>query len=209
MNRQESRTLARAAAVLLAAGAVRWVVEGAPPPAPVDPSSSALAALDSAVTAEVAVETRANTPLADDERLDPNVADVVELRRLPGVGPATAEAIVRSREAEGPFTRPDDLERVRGIGPATVAKIMPHLAFTSAHGLAAIAPPGPEPVDLNQAGVEALDALPGIGPALAGRIVESRARDGPFRRADDLLRVRGIGPALLERLRPRVRPGGG
>lgn len=209
MNRQESRTLAKAAAVLLAAGAVRLVVEG-PPPAPViDPSTSTLAALDSAVTAEVAVEARADTPLEEGERLDPNVAEVVELRRLPGVGPATAEAIVRSRETEGPFRAPADLERVRGIGPATVAKLAPHLAFTSAHGLAAIVPAGPEPVDLNEAGVEALDGLPGIGPALAERIVQSRARDGPFRRADDLLRVRGIGPVLLERLRPRVRPGGG
>ncbi len=207
MNKQESRTLARAAAVLLAAGAVRWAVEG-PPPAPPPETGSAIEALDSAVTAEVAIEQRANTPLAEGERLDPNVAEVVELRRLPGVGPATAEAIVRSREADGPFVGPDDLERVRGIGPATVAKLAPHLTFTSASGLLA-APREAEPVDLNQAGVEALDRLPGIGPALAERIVQSRARDGPFRRADDLLRVRGIGPVLLERLRPRVRPGGG
>ena len=59
-------------------------------------------------------------------------------------------------------------------------------------------------VDLNRAGVPELDALPGIGPVLAGRIVEHRARYGPFRSVDELLAVRGIGARLLERLRPRV-----
>lgn len=207
MNQHESRTLVRAAAVLLVAGVVRWVSEDAPQPPPVAPGASALAELDSAVREATDLEARANTPLGPDERLDPNEADLVELRRLPGVGPATAEAIVRSRESDGPFRSAADLERVRGIGPATVAKLEPHLAFGGL-GEAWSAAAGPERVDLNQAGVEALDGLPGIGPALAERIVESRRTEGPFRRLDDLLRVRGIGPVVLERLRPRVRPGG-
>jgi competence protein ComEA len=64
-------------------------------------------------------------------------------------------------------------------------------------------------VDVNRADAQALEALPGIGPALARRILESRQRDGPFRTPDDLLRVRGIGPAVLARLKPLVRLGGG
>lgn len=59
--------------------------------------------------------------------------------------------------------------------------------------------------DLNQADERALDALPGIGPVLARRIVEHRRRQGPFRRIDELLAVPGIGPRLLERLRPHLR----
>ena len=59
-------------------------------------------------------------------------------------------------------------------------------------------------VDLNRATAAQLDALPGIGPVLALRIVEQRGRAGPFRSADELLAVRGIGPHLLERLRPLV-----
>jgi competence protein ComEA len=46
--------------------------------------------------------------------------------------------------------------------------------------------------------------LPGIGPVLAGRIVEDRTANGPYRQAADLLRVKGIGPATLARLRPRL-----
>jgi len=62
-------------------------------------------------------------------------------------------------------------------------------------------------VNVNTAGVEELQALPRIGPALARRIVEFRRKAGPFRRVEDLLAVRGIGPKLLERLRGRVSVG--
>ena len=50
--------------------------------------------------------------------------------------------------------------------------------------------------------------LPGIGPALSARIVEYRQRKGPFRSVWELGRVRGIGPVLLERIRPYVKAGG-
>ncbi len=56
-------------------------------------------------------------------------------------------------------------------------------------------------IDPNTAGPERLTDLPGIGPALAGRIVVDRERHGPYRRAEDLLRVPGIGPATLRRIR--------
>ena len=60
------------------------------------------------------------------------------------------------------------------------------------------------PVDLNRAGVAELDALPGIGRVLAGRILQYRATHGPFREAEELMAVPGIGPRLFERLRPHV-----
>lgn len=59
--------------------------------------------------------------------------------------------------------------------------------------------------DLNRASPAELDRLPGIGPVLARRIVEHRERHGPFRSADELLGVPGIGTRLLERIRPHVR----
>ncbi len=62
-------------------------------------------------------------------------------------------------------------------------------------------------IDLNRADARELDQLPGIGPVLAARIVEHRRLAGPYRTVEELLAVRGIGPALLERLRDRVRTG--
>jgi len=50
--------------------------------------------------------------------VDLNRATAVELDELPGVGPATAAAIVAHRDLNGPFASVDDLEAVRGIGPA-------------------------------------------------------------------------------------------
>ena len=60
------------------------------------------------------------------------------------------------------------------------------------------------PLDVNLASAAELERLPGVGPALAARIVEARTRDGPFGSVDDLRRVRGVGGATLERLRPRL-----
>jgi competence protein ComEA len=63
----------------------------------------------------------------------------------------------------------------------------------------------PPSVDLNAASAEQLEDLPGIGPALANAIVDHRTRHGRFRAVDDLLDVRGIGPAKLDGLRDLVR----
>lgn len=66
---------------------------------------------------------------------------------------------------------------------------------------------GPAPgrtLDLNRASEADLDRLPGIGPVLARRIVERRRELGGFRRVEDLLAVKGIGPRLYERLGPLV-----
>jgi len=62
-------------------------------------------------------------------------------------------------------------------------------------------PPQP-PFAVNLVGVDTLVHLPGVGPVLAGRIVASRHEAGPFRDADDLRRVKGIGPKLSARLAP-------
>lgn len=60
------------------------------------------------------------------------------------------------------------------------------------------------PVDVNTASVDMLDDLPGIGPVLARRIVAHRERHGPFHRLEDLLQIDGIGPRLLDRIRPLI-----
>lgn len=67
------------------------------------------------------------------------------------------------------------------------------------------APPGSPGFDINRATAAEWDELPGIGPSKAQAIVEDRERNGPFRSIDDLARVRGIGPKLLERLREAIK----
>ena len=59
-------------------------------------------------------------------------------------------------------------------------------------------------IRINVASASDLELLPGIGPAMARRLIEERDRAGPFRRLEDLRRVKGIGPKSLERLRDWV-----
>ena len=61
-------------------------------------------------------------------------------------------------------------------------------------------------LDVDRATAAEFERLPGIGPALAARIVADRASNGPFGSPGGLLRVRGIGPKTLDRLRPFLRP---
>lgn len=62
-------------------------------------------------------------------------------------------------------------------------------------------------IDINRAGAEELQRLPRIGPKIALRIVEYRNKNGNFRRPEDLLKVKGIGPKTFAGLKPLVRAG--
>ena len=73
-------------------------------------------------------------------------------------------------------------------------------------------PPAPPPprddrIDLNHASVAELRGLPGIGPVGAGRIVDEREENGPYRSVGDLVRVAGFGPSRVRGLVSRVRAG--
>lgn len=82
------------------------------------------------------------------------------------------------------------------VDPALRVEVPPDLADAQATSV--------EPLDINVADVRALDELPGVGPATAAAIVAEREQHGPFVSVDDLLRVPGIGPAKLDRLRELV-----
>ncbi|MBP9866437.1 MAG: helix-hairpin-helix domain-containing protein, partial [Candidatus Omnitrophica bacterium] len=49
-----------------------------------------------------------------------------------------------------------------------------------------------------------LQAVPGIGPAIAGRIVDYRAQFGPFERVDEVQNVSGIGPIKFEKMKLQI-----
>ena len=100
-------------------------------------------------------------------------------------------------------------------GPAFPPPPAPQMANPSAHEAStspAVGTAGheagelrlPTPLNVNTANAEGLQTLPGIGPALAERIVADREARGPFRTPEDLLRVPGIGPKRWERIRPLV-----
>lgn len=64
---------------------------------------------------------------------------------------------------------------------------------------------GDGPLDLNSATLEQLESLPGVGPVLAGRIVEWRVAHGRFSSVEELGEVTGVGDKTLANLAPRLR----
>jgi len=78
-------------------------------------------------------------------------------------------------------------------------------APASGAGAPALAPlTADQKINLNTATASELDALPGIGPVIAQRILDYRAQHGPFARPEDLMEVSGIGEATFNRIKDDV-----
>ena len=92
----------------------------------------------------------------------------------------------------------------RGEAPFTPAPAPPVASTPARPALGSGGGPPSEKINLNQADATALATLPGIGPALAGRIIAYRTEHGPFKQIEDLKLVRGIGDAIFESIRPYI-----
>lgn len=144
------------------------------------------------------------------------VVDVVGAVRAPGLyrlpaGARVADAV----RAAGGLTRRADPLLVNLAAPVADgeqvlvgARGSPAAAggAATATGGAATATGPAAPVDLNSAGVEQLDALPGVGPVTAQKIVDYRQQHGPFTSVADLDAIAGIGPATIKDLLGLVVP---
>jgi competence protein ComEA len=146
-----------------------------------------------------------------------NTATQAELEAVKGVGPATAKKIIDNR----PYNSLDDLKKA-GLSAKKIGALKSSVTASEAavpeekksardakqKGEAAAAakagePAAAGPVDLNSADQKALEALPGIGPATAKKIIEAR----PFNSVDDLSKVKGMSKAKMAALKDKVTAG--
>jgi competence protein ComEA len=136
------------------------------------------------------------------------VVDVVGAVLRPGLyrmreGQRIADAVARA----GGTSRKADLEQINLAAPIADGEqiVVPR------RGSPGTAPAGAGagstgPVHLSTATVEQLDALPGVGPVTAQKIVDYRQAHGAFHSVDELDAIPGIGPARLDQLRDLVAP---
>lgn len=137
------------------------------------------------------------------------VVDVVGAVRRPGLyrlsqGARIADALAR---AGGP-TPKAQVELVNLAAPVSDGEqiVVPRRGAVAASGGTGGAAVPAGPVHLNTATLEQLDALPGVGPVTAQKILDFRQEHGAFGSVDELDAIPGIGPARLEQLRDLVAP---
>jgi competence protein ComEA len=125
------------------------------------------------------------------------------LYRLPQ-GARVADAV----RLAGGVTRSAQLELVNLAAPIAdgAQVVVPRRGVAAAVGSGGTAGVPSAPVHLNSATLEQLDALPGVGPVTAQKILDHRQQHGAFRSVDELDAIPGIGPARLEQLRELVTP---
>jgi competence protein ComEA len=160
------------------------------------------------------------TDTVDSPFVDLNQADRTQLLQLPGVGDSLAHRIEAYRAEHHGFRSVDELRKVGGVGSKMLEKLRPFVYVTAptsdededeqAKKVTEKPPPLvgkkgklTERIDVNRASAAELQRLPGIGPKLSRRIVETR-QTKRLQSVDDLRRVPGIGAKTLERLRPYV-----
>ena len=193
------RILLGAGVVVAGAAGVLWLLR---PPA--DPPDAALPFASTTVAP-------ASTATTAAEVLVVHVAGAVQapgLHELPP-GSRVADAIA----AAGGLTSAADPARINLAAPLVDGERVYVLAVGEAEPAVAVGtPPSGDasgtpvgPIDLNTADAEALDSLPGIGPATAAAIIQHRTEVGLFTTVDQLLDVPGIGEAKLEALRDLVK----
>ena len=98
------------------------------------------------------------------------------------------------------------LQRLASLATLAVVALIAFAAAPVAAAPAADTPSGV--VNVNTATAEQLDLLPGVGPAVAGRILEHREKNGSFKSAEDLMLVKGIGEKSFEKMKPYVATSG-
>jgi competence protein ComEA len=140
------------------------------------------------------------------------VIDVAGAVRRPGLyrlrsGSRIDDAIA----AAGGATGKAQLDTVNLAAPVADGEQIVVPARGAAAGSAAATPPAPgsspsAPVDLNSATLEQLEALPGIGPVTAQKILDYRQQHGAFHSVAELQGVPGIGPAHMAQLKGLVIP---
>lgn len=152
--------------------------------------------------------------------IDIRSASLNELILLPGIGEKRAQDIIDHRQQK-PFSNVNEIMLIKGIGIKTYEKMRPMLLIfgndspidkSSKSNVQEVPSSTSKPqktdlsqmVNLNTANLEQLCSLSGIGPAKAQAILDYRAEYGNFASIEDVMKVKGIGPATFAKNKDRL-----
>ena len=120
----------------------------------------------------------------------------------------TSSSFVHGQQTYDPPPSPQQQRAIIALTVTGLATLSLWLTF-SRHGLVDFFHPPERTIhfnlDINSAPPSELSLLPGIGPAMAARIIETREQRGPFKNVDDIIHVPGIGEITLQDMRPFIR----
>jgi len=196
--------------VALAAVFAGWhVLRSTPEPVPVEMSGASWQVGEQASTGTGPTPATGPASAGGDDTSETVVVDVAGKVRRPGIVELPAGArVIDALDAAGGARRSADtstlnLARLLTDGEQIVVggsgvEPVPGAAASTA------ATTAPAMVDINTAGAEELETLPGVGPVTAAAIIQWRTDNGGFAAVEDLLDVSGIGDATLEELKPYV-----
>ena len=154
-----------------------------------------------------------NIHISTEGLLDLNKSSVSDLESLYGIGPVLAERIIEYRNQNGGFTSVSQLLDVNGIGEKKYERIKGSVFVSSDINYIqktefvnnTISEKNNTLININTADLAELQKISGIGPVLAGRIIEYRNIHGDFSSVNNLENVSGIGPATIKRIQPYIR----
>ncbi len=142
---------------------------------------------------------------------DPNTASVATLQSL-GFSVKLASTLEHYRTKGGYIKSGQDLFKIWGMPPDLATRLAPYVRTsiknTASKPWATAYKPAytqATPIDINTASVQEFEALKGIGPVLAARIVGFREKQGGFVKVQDILQVYGVKDSLLQALTPYLR----
>jgi competence ComEA-like helix-hairpin-helix protein len=142
---------------------------------------------------------------------DPNTCTKEEWMKL-GVKEKTAETIIKYISKGGKFKAPEDLKKIWGLSPTQVKELLPFVKIVPTSkienekniNVQFSQKNSNKIIDINTADSSLMEWLPGIGPALAGRIIKYRNKLGGFYNHEQLKEVWGLPDSVFQKIKEKV-----
>ncbi len=165
-----------------------------------------------AVTDSVADSLKSEVKTEHVLMVDIRTASKEDLMSLPGIGEKKATDILEYRKSHD-LKSCIDLMEIKGIGPKLMVKIKPNLIWFGAEidtlNIRQVdrKTPFTGKVNINEASLDELMQLPGIGPVKAQAILDKRNEISSFQTTEQIMDVKGIGPKTYEKLKDLITVG--